>query len=63
MQTQTWTAVVEWRKGEIEEVDVTAATQDEARTKVVDALVLDYQPGWRINSLDPHEPELRIWSL
>jgi hypothetical protein len=63
MQTQTWTAIVEWRAGEVEEVDVTAATQEEACGKVVGALVLDYQPGWRIRSLDPHEPELRIWNL
>jgi hypothetical protein len=63
MTEQTWTAVVEWRQGEIEEVDVTAATEDEARGKVLAALGADYQPGWRINSLDPHEPELQVWSL
>ena len=48
-----WTAVVEWRPGEREEIDVTARNEAHARRLAERMLMEDYDEGWRIVEIHP----------
>jgi hypothetical protein len=48
-----WTAVVEWRPGEREEIDVTARNEQHARRLAERMLMEDYDEGWRIVEIHP----------
>jgi hypothetical protein len=48
-----WTAVVEWRPGEREEIDVTARNEEHARRLAERMLKEDYDEGRRIVVIHP----------
>jgi hypothetical protein len=50
---ETWTVYARWEDGDVEEVDVHAASAEEAKRLAFTILDRDYRPGWEIIAADP----------